>query len=96
MPRDVAHLSSNSGVGIAGHGAYEGGVLALMLYAFLLAFGVRILDEPLRLQPANPFLVYMQASAMPHLVAMPRGDLGIMVANVAQSVLFYYFSASWD
>ncbi len=90
MTRDAAHITggTNWGIGIAGHGAYEGGVLALMLYAVLLAFGIRVLDEPLRLQPGNPFLVYMHASALPHVVAIPRGDMGIMMINVAQSVLF--------
>ena len=89
ITRDVAGIrSTNWGIGIAGHGAYEGGLPALMLYAVLLAFGARILDEPLRSQPGNPFLIYMQASAFPHIVGIARGDLGIMTKEVAQCVLF--------
>jgi hypothetical protein len=89
MPRDISHLKGNNwGVGIAGHAIYEGGIMAAMLYAVLLAFGIRVLDEPLRLQPQNPFLIYMQAAALPHIIGIPRGDMGTMVINAAQCVLF--------
>jgi hypothetical protein len=89
ITRDVANLPyTNWGLGIAGQGAYEGGIAALMLYAVLLAFGVRILDEPMRLQPGNPFLIFMQTSALPHVLSIPRGDMGIMTINVIESVIF--------
>ena len=72
ITRDTARIpGTNWGVGIAGHGAYEGGILALMLYAVLLAFFIRILDEPLQLQPGNPFLVAIHAGALPHIIAIP-------------------------
>jgi hypothetical protein len=87
--RDVARIrGTNWGVGIAGHGAYEGGILALMLYAVLLAFLIRFLDEPLRLQPMNPFLIAIHTAALPHVLAMPRGDMGVLVIEIAQCILF--------
>jgi hypothetical protein len=79
---------TNWGVGVAGQGAYEGGIPALMLYAVLLTFGVRLMDEPLRLQPDNPFLIYMHASALPHVMAITRGDMGVMTMQVGQCMLF--------
>ena len=89
ITRDAAGLkTTNWGVGIAGHGAYEGGIPALILYAILLAAFIRIIDEPLRLQPNNPFVQYILASALPHIVALPRGDLGGMTVEVGLSVLF--------
>jgi hypothetical protein len=90
--RDVARVSgTNWGLGIAGQGAYEGGVPALALYAVLLAFFVRIIDEPLRLQPTNPFLITMHAAALPHIIAIPRGDMAIMFAEAAECILFAFF-----
>jgi hypothetical protein len=88
ITRDVAKVPTNWGLGVAGQGAFEGGIPALMLYAVLLAFGIRIFDEPMRLQPSNPFLIYMHASALPHIASIPRGDMGIMTKEAAQSVLF--------
>jgi hypothetical protein len=90
ITRDVARVTTNWGLGIAGQGVFEGGIPALMLYAVLLAFFVRILDEPLQLQPTNPFLIYMHASALPHVASIPRGDMGNMVKEAAQAVLFAY------
>lgn len=89
ITRDIAHIpGTNWGLGIAGQGAYEGGILALMLYAVLLAFAARFIDEPLRLQPGNPFLVAIHAGALPHVIAIPRGDMGIMIAEASECVLF--------
>lgn len=90
ITRDVVGVSTNWGIGIAGHGAYEGGILALMLYAVLLAFFMRILDEPLQMQPGNPFLIYIQAGAIPQVMGIPRGDLGIMTKEAIQCILFAY------
>jgi hypothetical protein len=91
ITRDAAGIkTTNWGVGIAGHGAYEGGIPALVLYAILLAAFIRVIDEPLRLQPNNPFLQYILASALPHIVALPRGDLGGMTIEVVLSVLFAF------
>jgi hypothetical protein len=89
VTRDVAHIpGTNWGLGIAGQGAYEGGILALMLYAVLLAAGIQIFDQPMRMQPGNPFLVGIHAAALPHIVAIPRGDMGIMVAEAGECILF--------
>ncbi len=89
ITRDAAQMPyTNWGCGIAGHGAFEGGIPALMLYAVLLAIGIRIMDEPLRLQPDNPFLIYMLASSVPHLAAITRGDMGGMTMQTGQCVLF--------
>jgi hypothetical protein len=90
ITRDIAHVGTNWGLGIAGQGAFEGGIPALVLYAVLLAFMIRIFDEPLRLQPGNPFLIYMHASALPHIASIPRGDMGIMVKEALQAILFAF------
>lgn len=89
LVRDVVgDRSTNWGVGIPGHIAYEGGILALLLYALLIAFGIRLLDDPLRAQPTNPFLISMHAAALPHVIAIPRGDIGIMTIETVECFIF--------
>jgi hypothetical protein len=91
ITRDVAGIqTTNWGIGISGHGAYEGGIPALMLYAVLIAFFIQCMDEPLRLQPGNPFLIGLHAAALPHVVAIPRGDFGIMITEAAECFLFAF------
>jgi hypothetical protein len=89
MVRDVVgDISTNWGIGVAGHGAYEGGVPALILYAFLLAFGIRFLDDPILAQPTNPFLIANFAAAAPHVLAFARGDFGIMSFEIMKCFAF--------
>ncbi|HEX3601084.1 MAG TPA: hypothetical protein VHU84_13120 [Lacipirellulaceae bacterium] len=89
--RDVSHIpGTNWGLGVAGQGAYEGGIPALILYAVLLALFIRIIDEPIKLQPDNPFLIAIQAAALPHIVGIPRGDMAIMFVESADCVLFAF------
>jgi hypothetical protein len=81
-------VSTNWGVGIPGHGAYEGGVIVVILYALLIAVGIRLMDDPLRDQPGSPFLIALHAAAYPHVIAIPRGDLGIMVIETVECFVF--------
>jgi hypothetical protein len=89
MVRDVVgDPSTNWGIGIAGHGAYEGGLPALILYAFLVAFGIRFVDEPILAQPTNPFLIANFAAAAPHILSFARGDFGIMTFETLKCFAF--------
>lgn len=90
-PRVIAQTpTTNWGVGIPGHAAYEGGILVAALYAFILAFAIRFFDDPLYKQPANPFLISMLAAASPHIVGWTRGDLGNMTLEAGECVLFAF------
>lgn len=89
ITRNVVGLpETNWGCGVAGQGAYEGGIMALMVYAVLIAFYMRFLDEPLKLQPGNPFLVSINAAALPHILAIPRGDISTMITESGECVVF--------
>jgi hypothetical protein len=89
MVRDVVgDASTNWGIGIAGHGAYEGGIPALVLYAFLVAFGIRFLDDPILAQPTNPFLIANFAAAAPHMLMFARGDFGIVAFETIKCFVF--------
>jgi hypothetical protein len=79
---------TNWGVGIAGHGAYEGGIPVLVLYAVLLAIAIRFFDEPLKRQPTNPFLIAMLTAASPHILGWTRGDFSNLTMDSAECVLF--------
>ncbi len=89
VAHDMAHqTSTNWGLGPAGHAAYEGGILAMILYALLAAMGIRLMDDPLRQQPNNPFLISLHAAALPHVAGFARGDFGIMTNEIAECFVF--------
>ena len=86
----VRYKTTNWGVGIAGHGIFEGGIPALILYAVLLSIGIRLFDDPMRAQPDNPYLISMLAAASPHIVSFPRGDMGTMTLESLECFLFAF------
>jgi hypothetical protein len=92
MPTQILRLRSgrglNWGVGPPGQAAFEGGLPALVLYAFLATFGIRFLDEPLKRQPSNAFLISIMASAAPHVLGWPRGDMFIMSIEAIECFVF--------
>jgi hypothetical protein len=80
--------NTNWGLGFAGQGAYEGGVPALILYAYLLVVLIRVVDEPIKLQPDNPFLIYLYATTLPNFAGIARGDMGSFVLEILQALIF--------
>jgi hypothetical protein len=88
MPQTVGKMHVSWGINVVGHTAYEGGLWAAALYGFLAAVGLRFLDDPLRRQPTNPFLIAVFTAAAPHIVGWPRGDLMVMTVETAECFLF--------
>jgi hypothetical protein len=87
--RETSHIpGTNWGLGFSGQAAYEGGLPAMALYSFLIVVLIRVLDEPLRLQPDNPFLLFMHATVLPNVAGIPRGDMGSFVKEILQGILF--------
>jgi hypothetical protein len=84
----VRVTTTNWGCGVPGHAAYEGGLLAAILYAYMAGFGVRFLDDLLRSQPTNPFLLGILAAGAMHILAWPRGDLLNMTVETAEAFFF--------
>jgi hypothetical protein len=87
---DTLHLpyKTNWGVGIVGQGYHDGGLVVLVLYAFLVTVLAKFIDVPLSRQPDNPFLLAALASSSAHLVALMRGGLAAMTINVLESIFF--------
>jgi len=84
----VLKATTTWGTGVAGHSAYEGGVIIAIMFGYLAGFGCRMFDDPLRRHPTNPFLIAMVSAAAMHLIAWPRGDLSTMTFEVAECIFF--------
>lgn len=84
----VLHRETSWGTGVAGHAAYEGGLVVAAMFGYFAAFGIRFFVDPLERQPTNPFLIAMLATAAPHIVGWPRGDLSVMTFEIAECVFF--------
>jgi hypothetical protein len=88
ITHQVVGRSTSWGTGVAGHSAYEGGLIIAVMFGYMAAFGIRFFDDPLSRQPTNPFLIGMLTTATMHIVAWPRGDLAVMTFEVAESFFF--------
>ena len=85
---DVLHMpyKTNWGLGIVGTGYYEGGMLVIVLYAVIIVLVCRVVDDPLRRQPTNPFLLSVFATSAPHFAAIIRGDFAIMLVRLRKQL----------
>jgi hypothetical protein len=90
--RDVLKLpqKTNWGCGVAGQAYYEGDWFAIVVYAGLLAVLVRVVDEPLKREPNNPFFIAMAANASLFIITWVRGDLGVHTNEVLECFLFVW------
>jgi hypothetical protein len=87
---DVLKLpqKTNWGLGVAGQGYYEGDWYALPVYALMLVLMVRLIDEPMKREPNNPFFIAVCASASLFLITWLRGDLGVHTAEILECFLY--------
>jgi hypothetical protein len=101
-PRSLGHIITHQmigrettwGTGVAGHSAYEGGLIVAALFGYFAAFGARFFDDPMMRQPTNPFLIAMLSAAAMHIIAWPRGDLAVMTFEVAEC-FFFTIGLAW-
>lgn len=80
LPRDLRMWTRgyvNWGVGIIGHAYYDGGMWMVLVYGLILGSAFRYLDERLRIQPMNGFLVATVGAMGPNLLILSRGELGL-------------------
>jgi hypothetical protein len=88
LPIDVrAPTRATWGPGIVGHGFHDGGYWVLALYGVMLGFGLRVLDEYLRNDPANPFLIGIFASISTHLIGWTRGDCATFTVQTISGIV---------
>jgi hypothetical protein len=72
----------NWGPGIIGHAFHDGGVWMTIVYGLLLGGSLRILDDLMRRQPLNPWMVAMMAAISPKILAFSRGDIGLYTVEI--------------
>lgn len=80
------------GPGIVGHAAAEGGLYALIVYAFVGALFLRYFDEIVRLNPHSPFVVLPIGSALGQVVGLARGETSAFAFNYVIGVVGAYAS----
>jgi len=80
------------GPGILGHAAAEGGFYAIILYAIILAYVFRILDELQLRCIENPLIVLPMGSALGQVMGIPRGESGVFLFILVFSVIGSYLS----
>jgi hypothetical protein len=88
ITKEVQNRNTSWGTGVAGHAAYEGGVIIAIMFGYFAAFGLRFFVDPITRQPENPFLIAMLAAASSQLVAWTRGDLSVMTFETVECIVF--------
>jgi hypothetical protein len=88
LSTDVLHMpyKTNWGIAVPGQGYHDGGVAALVLYAFLICALMFVFDVPLAREPDNPFILAALASSSAHIAAWPRGSISAMALNMFESI----------
>jgi hypothetical protein len=69
------------GPGIIGHINVDVPFIALPLYAWLLAWAIRYMDDRTSANATNPFIVIPISAATSQVLGMPRGELGLFAFN---------------
>jgi hypothetical protein len=86
----IAHDASLSGVnddiltigpGIVGHAAAEGGWYALLIYAFVAAFILRVGDELIWRNDNNPLVILAVGAALGDCIGLSRGESSAFMFN---------------
>lgn len=74
-------------LGVVGYAAGEGGLYALVIYAFVLAIFLRFFDQVVRAHILNPFLVVPMAADMGQLIGLARGDVALFAHTLVTAVM---------
>lgn len=77
----------NLGPGIIGQSWYEGGLLAVLIFAVVWGVAYGSADRALRDRCWNPYAVAMLSAPAGNVLSMPRGDIGLFAIQVAGAVI---------
>ena len=69
------------GPGIVGHLVLDFAYIAIPLYALIIGLVLRYIDDRVRINAANPFIVIPFGAAAAQILALPRGELGLFAFN---------------
>lgn len=79
--------------GIIGQSAAEGGLYALIIYAFIGAMLLRLGDEIVWRHPEKPLAVLAIGSTMGDVMGLPRGESVLMTFNMLLGLALAYLTA---
>jgi hypothetical protein len=90
--RDVLQLTANTnwGLGFVAHGYQEGGYVVIAFYGFLVVVLIRVLDDAMRRQPDNRFLLATFCAGAPHVLGLVRGDICTMTVEILEAFAFVW------
>lgn len=63
--------------GVIGYAVAEGGILVVMIYALFFGQFLRFIDELIRINSLNPFIILPAGCATGQMLGLARGDLAI-------------------
>ena len=89
-PYQVRHPARGKisvGPGIIGHAEAEGGWYALVIYALLSGLSLRLCDEAIVAHYNNIFVVLPIGTALGQIMAVPRGETGLMAGISALTIV---------
>lgn len=87
---DKVAAEFNVGPGLIGHFWNDNPYIALPLYSILIAFAFRWLDNTIRRNPNNPFVVLPMGAALGQFIGLARGELGTFAFRA-----IVYMATSW-
>lgn len=79
------------GPGLIGHIVNDNPYIAMVLYAGLFGLGLRLLDEVIKAQGLNPFVMIPVGSALGEIMAIPRGEVGLFLFRTFVMVITAWF-----
>ncbi|MEM9826916.1 MAG: hypothetical protein AAF958_10025, partial [Planctomycetota bacterium] len=79
----------NLGAGVVGHAVHEGGFLPLLFYMVFFAGLVKTFDTALINKSSDVVQQGLLASMAPNMVALPRGDIGVVMMTFVFSIVAY-------
>lgn len=90
--RDILQLSvsTNWGLGFVAHSYQEGGYVVIVFYSILVVVLIRTLDDAMRRQPDNRFLLATFCAGAPHVLGLIRGDICTMTVEILEAFAFVW------
>jgi len=85
--QDQMDAAANLGPGILGHGWAESGYAGIIGYALFFGFLIAVVDRAISQRALNPFFVVIMAGSMAEVLALPRGDTPLFLANIVAATL---------
>lgn len=80
----------NLGPGIVGHAVHEGGLIFIIFYALMFAAILKVCDNNLIASPDDPVNLGMLAAMGPNVIALIRGDVGVVLVTFVFCILTYH------